>query len=214
MKENRNNALVTWVVKHKFLVEDLIYVDDSFGVEDEGEVLWYAPYACELPKQQAKLLMLWDELGIPHKQEKQIHGKKFMVLGIDVDVEELSFMLTEEAHVHLMNELEEWSQRGVRKRVKEWRRVARWINWALDVHPLLRPALNNVYAKLKEKDQDTKVWANVAMREDLDWAREKVAETDGVLLLKSLSWETSACTCTLETDVCPDGYTYWYPSTK
>ena len=35
-----------------------------------------------------------------------------------------------------------------------------------------------------------------------------------MLLLKSLSWETSACTCTLETDACPEGYAYWYPSTN
>ena len=41
-----------------------------------------------------------------------------------------------------------------------------------------------------------------------------MVETDGVLLLKLLSWETSACTCTLETDACPEGYAYWYPSTK
>ena len=52
------------------------------------------------------------------------------------------------------------------------------------------------------------------MHEDLGWAKKKVAETDGMLLLKSLSWETSACTCTLETDAYPDGFTYWYPSTK
>ena len=102
----------------------------------------------------------------------------------------------------------------MRKRVKEWQRVAGWINWALNVYPLLRPALNNVYVKLKGKDQDAKVWENVAIHEDLDWERKKVAETDGMLLLKSLSWETSACTCLLETDACPEGYAYWYPSTK
>ena len=136
-------------------------------------MLWYAPYDCELPKQQTKLLELWDELGIPHKREKQIYGKKLTVLGIVVDVEELSFVLTEEAHVQLTNELEEWSQRGVRKRVKEWQQVAGWINWALNVYPLLCPALSNVYVKLKGKDQDAKVWANVAICEDLDWARKK-----------------------------------------
>ena len=50
------NTLVAWVAKHMRSVEDLIYVNDSFGIKDEGEVLWYAPYECELPRQQAKLL--------------------------------------------------------------------------------------------------------------------------------------------------------------
>ena len=98
--------------------------------------------------------------------------------------------------------------------MKEWQRVAGWVNWALNIYPLLRPALNNVYAKLKGKDQNAKVWANIAIQEDLVWARKKVMESNGMLLLKSLSWETSGCTCTLETDACPSGYAYWYPSTK
>ena len=208
------NSLVAWIAKHERSVDDLIYVDDSFGVEDEDESMWYAPYECELPKQQARLLELWDELGIPHKREKQLHGRKITILRIDVDVEEMSFTLTEEAQKQLEDELKEWSQCGVRKRVKEWQRVAGCVNWALNVYPLLRPALNNVYAKLKGKDQNIKIWANVAIREDLDWARRKVTELNGVLLLKSLSWETSTCTCTLETDACPGGYAYWYPLTK
>ena len=47
-----------------------------------------------------------------------------------------------------------------------------------------------------------KVWANVAIWEDLDWAGKKVMESNGMLLLKLLSWETSACTCTLSTLHC------------
>jgi hypothetical protein len=74
--------------------------------------------------------------------------------------------------------------------------------------------LNNVYAKIRGKDQDVKVWANSAIREDFEWARQKVKESDGVLLLKSLAWETRNSTCVMETDTCPDGYAFWYPSTK
>ena len=100
------------------------FVHPSFDIEDEGEWMWYAPYERELPRQQAKLLELWDELGIPHKREKQIHGKGLTVLRIDVDVGEMSFTLTEEAQKQFKDELEEWSQCDVQKRVKEWQRVA------------------------------------------------------------------------------------------
>ena len=208
------NALIAWVARHEMSVDDLIYVDDSFGIERESEKTWYAPYEQDLPSQQARLLELWDEVGIPHKREKQVHGEQITILGIEVDVNEMTFLLTDEAQEQLERELDEWCQRGVRKRVREWQRVAGWINWALNVYPLLRPALNNVYAKLRGKDQDVKVWANRAIREDFQWAKQKVAESDGVLLLKSLTWEIADSTCVLETDACPDGYAYWYPSMK
>jgi hypothetical protein len=208
------NALVAWVAKHERSIDDLIYVDDSFGVEVKDQTSWYAPYEQNLPSQQARLLELWDELGIPHKREKQIHGERITILGIEVNVNEMTFMLTQEAREQLKRELEEWCQRGVRRRVKEWQRVAGWLNWALNVYPLLRPSLNNVYAKLRGKEQDMKVWANSAIREDFEWAKQKVAESDGILLLKSLTWEINDSTCVLETDACPEGYAFWYPSTK
>jgi hypothetical protein len=208
------NALVAWVAKNERAIDDLIYVDDSFGIEEEGKTAWYAPYAQDLPCQQAHLLELWDELGIPHKKAKQVCGERLTILGIVVDVNNLMFTLTPEAREQLSEELEEWCQRGVRRRVREWQRVAGWLNWALNVYPLLRPALNDLYAKLRGKEQDMKVWANSAIREDFEWAKQKVVESDGILLLKSLTWEVCKSTCVLEADACPEGYAYWYPLTK
>lgn len=82
------------------------------------------------------------------------------------------------------------------------------------MYPLLRPALNNVYAKIQGKDQRAQVWANKAIKEDLEWARMKVSESDGVLLLKSVSWEIDGVTCVMATDAYPEGIAFWYPATK
>jgi len=88
--------------------------------------------------------------------------------------------------------------------------LAGWINWAFNVFPLLQPALNNVYSKLKGKGQEAKVWANTAIREDLLWAREKMKGSNGVLVLKSLTWKINEATCIIKTDACPEGFAYWY----
>jgi hypothetical protein len=56
---------------------------------------------------------LWDELGIPHKQKKQVYGCQLVILGIEVDVENLTFMLPVEAKDRLVKELDDWSKRGV-----------------------------------------------------------------------------------------------------
>ena len=108
----------------------------------------YTPYGEEFPRQQATLLEMWDEVRIPHRQVKQLFGSRLAILRIDVDVEEMSFTLPEDLKRRLIEELEEWCQKGIRKKVKEWQRLAGWLNWALNIYPLLRPVLNNVYGKI------------------------------------------------------------------
>ena len=205
------NSLVAWIARYERNIEDLVYVDDSFGVEEEGVVAKYEPYNEAYPLQQTRLLKLWDELGIPHKQKKQVYGCQLMVLGIEVDVEHLTFTLPSEAKEHLLKELSEWCGKGVRRKVKEWQQLAGWINWVLNVYPLLRPALNNIYAKIKGKEQEARVWANSAIREDLTWAKGKVDQLSGVRLLKSYTWEPEEATCVAKTDACPLGIAFWYP---
>jgi len=206
--------LLAWAAKNKQLIEGLIYVDDSFGIEDEGRVEEYTPYGEKYPVQQAKLLRLWDEIGIPHKQRKQVHGQQLTILGIEVDVDKMMFTLPQESKIRLEDELADWCQKGVCRKVREWQQLAGWVNWALNVYPLLRPALNNLYSKIQGKDQKAKVWANKAINKDLEWAREKVGESDGVLLLRSVSWEIEEATCVMETDACPGGIAFWYLATK
>ena len=43
------------------------------------------------------------------------------------------------------------------------------------------------------------------------WAKIKIDHSDGVHLLKSLTWETTEATCVIKTDACPEGLAFWYP---
>ena len=199
------NSLVAWVARFERLIESLVYVDDSFGVEESGRMKFYTPYDRWFPTQQACLLELWDELGVPHKLKKQVFGSNLEVLGIEVNAESLTFTLPKESKDRLSEELLAWSCKGVRKKVKEWQQIAGWLNWTFNVFPLLRPSLNGVYDKLKGKGQDARVWANTNIREDLLWAKAKLDESSGVRLFKSTMWEVSEATCVAETDACPQG---------
>jgi hypothetical protein len=206
------NALAAWVARYERLIESLVYVDDSFGVEEDGKMKFYAPYDQLFPAQQACLLELWDEIGFPHKLRKQIFGSELEVLGIVVDANLLTFSLSEESKDRLSKELLAWSVKGVRKRVKEWQQIAGWLNWVFNVFPLLRPSLNGVYDKLRGKGQEARVWANTTIREDLLWAKARLDESSGVRLFKSTMWEVDEATCVAETDACPLGFAFWYPS--
>jgi hypothetical protein len=88
-------------------------------------------------------------------------------------------------------------------------------NWALNVLPLLCPALNNVYMKMSGKNRrDQKVYINNAIRDDLLWALSHIKKSDGVHLLKSFSWTPSIADFVIYCDACLEGMGFWYPSSK
>jgi hypothetical protein len=206
------NSLAAWVARFERLIESLVYVDDSFGVEESGKMKFYAPYGQWFPAQQACLLELWDEIGFPHQLKKQIFGSILAVLGIEVDADLLTFSLPKESKDRLSEGLSAWSGQGVRKKVKEWLQIAGWMNWVFNVFPLLRPSLNGLYDKLRGKQQEARVWANTTIREDLQWAKARLDELSGVRLFKSMMWDVNEATCVAETDACPQGFAFWYPS--
>ena len=50
-------GLVLWIAIFIKFISDLFgYIDDNFGFDEEGNVLWYEPYQCYYPAKQAKLL--------------------------------------------------------------------------------------------------------------------------------------------------------------
>ena len=56
-------------------------------------------------------MYLWDELGILHKPHKQINGSPLPIIGISVDVNELSLALPIDAKEALISKLQWWKKR-------------------------------------------------------------------------------------------------------
>src|ERR1700690_1562812 len=80
-------GLVLWIaIKIKHLEDLFAYVDDAFSWDFEGNLDLYEPYQAFLPEKQCGLLLLWDELGIPHEQSKQVYGTSLRIIGFQVDV--------------------------------------------------------------------------------------------------------------------------------
>ena len=72
-------------LRNKLLPDLLGYIDDNFSFEEEGKVIWYAPYHCYYPSKQAALLCLWDEIGLPHEKAKQEYAPVLQIVGFMVD---------------------------------------------------------------------------------------------------------------------------------
>ena len=158
--------------------------------------------------------MLWDDLGIPHKRHKQVHGPSIPIIGIQVNPNLLSYSLPPDSLAFLIAELEEWLRPSFLKAsTVQWRRLAGWINWALNVFPLARPGLSNVYDKLRGVNtRSGSLWVNTAVRNDLTWTLALLQSSSGLLLLDNVHWDPSTADFTIYCDACPTGMGFWYPS--
>ena len=211
------NSLIAWIAKKDRGVTSLItYVDDSSGPALAGDVLYYEPYMSFLPSPQVLLLRLWDELGVPHKIKKQVHGNTLTIIGIDVDPNALTFTLPDVARDRLILELETWiSDKSSRYRLRRWQKLAGWINWALNVYPDLRPCLNAFYCKIAGKTKPSLyVRINNDVRDDFKWALDTLQHLPPVRLLHSLSWGPMDASLTVYCDACPKGMGFWFPATN
>jgi hypothetical protein len=205
-------SLVLWVAQHRRGVPNPNgFVDDSFAVQVGTKTVYHAPLDKEIPVDQARMLTLWDELGIPYKPHKQQHGKVLTILGIEVNAIELSYTLPQEKREELLEELRLFifprGGKSNRFSMRDMQTLAGWMNWALNVFPLLRPALCNVYDRMRSRSKATgRMKVTRAMSNDLDWARRHIEESDGVLLLRARDWEIDEPTVvTIYTDACMTG---------
>ena len=213
------NSLVAWIAKRVRGIHRLAtYIDDSSGFDRSNDLLLYSPYGTSFPRHQTLLLQLWDDLRIPHKRSKQIFGPVIPVIGIDVDPNAMTLSLSPSRRSDLCDALQSWaikSTNGAKQHyhLKHWQQLGGWINWAFNVYPLLRPCLNNFYAKLSgSHDPCRKIWVNNAVRDDLAWAARHIESSDGIHLLRSADWDASSAEIIVYCDACLDGMGFWYLS--
>jgi len=130
----------------------------------------------------------------------------------------MTLSLSPARHSDLCDALQSWAIKPMNRakphyQLKHWQQIGGWINWALNVYPLLRPCLNNFYAKLSgSHDPSRKIWVNNAVRDDLAWAARHIEASDGVHLLRSANWDLSSADVIVYCDACLDGMGFWYLS--
>ncbi|KAJ6504436.1 hypothetical protein DFH09DRAFT_1335320 [Mycena vulgaris] len=185
-------ALVAWITnRHK--IRGKLYVDDTFSADLASDMRYYAPHRKFFPTPQTKTLWLWDEIKLDHELPKQLHGEELPIIGVEVDPNTMTFTLPESKRAELLAGVEEFCRipiGGRRHPLSKFRQLAGWVNWALNVYPLLKLALSNVYAKMKgKKNSDATIFVNRAVLRDLAWFCEHVRNSTGVHLLESLEWE-------------------------
>ncbi|EJD54602.1 hypothetical protein AURDEDRAFT_27138, partial [Auricularia subglabra TFB-10046 SS5] len=173
----------------------LAYVDDCFSYDDFYKLELYEPYGRLVPPKQAALLRLWDYIGLPHSDDKQVNGNPLRIIGFDVDANLMTISMSDESRADLVAKIEGFiAARGPtdnRKRaLVEWQRLLGHCNWALNAYPLLRPGLSSSYAKISGKTGSAwPIILNTQVTRDLRWFADLLRSTPGIRLLNADHWQ-------------------------
>ncbi len=183
------NSLVHWIAEEKCGISPLLnYVDDDFGVSLLTDVEWYAPDNRLLPRDQARLLSLWDELGVPHDEPKQIFGPSLPIIGFDVNTITMSASLPDDGIHALLDTVTSFCA-SRRRSLRDFQSLAGYLNWALNVFPFLRPGLSSLYAKIANKDKPyAAIYINQPIRSELSWLVGHLRTATGIHFLTAETW--------------------------
>ena len=207
-------GIVLWIaINVKHILDLLAYVDDMFSWDFTDNFLWYELYACHFPAKQALLLQLWDELGIPYKQSKQVFGSRLTIVGLDVDTDAMTVTMPVQSQCELVEAVHAFVNVGQRHSLREFQRLAGWMNWALNAYPLLRPSMSLLYSKMARKvNAHQLIWVSKALCRELIWFTNHVEISDSIHIMTSVGWGKNDVDFSIFCDACPSGMGFWYPA--
>src|SRR5258707_2435983 len=210
-------GLVCWIAIHECGVDGLLhYVDDAFNISFSDELSFYAPYGHLMPADQTHFLLLLDEIGVLHEDKKQLYGEPLEVIGLVVDVHNVSISMSHEAKQGLIEALRDFVLNTLDNKrqqpLRAWLRILRHANWALNAFPILKPALNSSYDKISSKVAlNQGIYVNKHVREDLLWFAHSVDCLDGVCLFEAEEWSAHEADIEVWSDASKDGLGFWAP---
>ncbi|KIL54272.1 hypothetical protein M378DRAFT_92882 [Amanita muscaria Koide BX008] len=212
-------ALVIWVAIFVRKIDHVkLYTDDAYSFDIADNMDLYEPYNRLMPRKQAQLLCLWDEVGVPHEDDKQVWGETSTIIGLMVDPNLMTVTLPKDKLTDLLNAINDFAyppDGSRRHSLRRFMQMAGWMNWALNVFPLLKPGLCQLFNKIKEKDKpNALVYLNDIVCFELSWFASHARNNGGIRIMESIAWRPRDANYVFFCDACLDGLGCYLPATN
>lgn len=188
--------LILWCAKvHENIEHIFIFVNDAFSFTISGEFVVisnrWSNEERSVPRDQGKVLLVWNFLGVPWVWGKQLSSStKLDIIGLEVDGRELTVTLSDNSKKNFDTVATEFlsSTSGNRfasaKPLVNWQRLLGHANWALNVLPFAKFALRSSYVKTRGKTMRLlKIPLNNDVVRDITWLREEITSAPPLFLL-------------------------------
>ncbi|KZT42580.1 DNA/RNA polymerase, partial [Sistotremastrum suecicum HHB10207 ss-3] len=208
-------GLLAWIGIYKRKIRILQhYMDDYWSIERNDLLIPYRSYGDLRPHTQVQFLSLLDYCGFPHEQRKQIYGTSLLIIGFIVDTNAMTITMPPESKTDLIAAIEAFRLAPSRMHpLRDWQRLLGWMNWALNVYPLARPALQSSYEKIAGKShQHAMIYLNAAVKQDLTWFADYIASSSGINLITADLWDIGDAEDIFYCDASLSGLGFWSPN--
>ena len=185
-------GLVMWIAIYIYLCPDLLhYMDDAWSYKMDLTLVYYKPYDLWFPHKQVKLLLLYNELGLPHVKKKQVFGWSLEIIGLYVNPIDMTINMSDRSHNNLITTIQAFVDTSQSRRhpVIKWQRILRWINWGLNAYPLVHPTLQPAYTKITGKHIScARLYLNWSVIQNFLWLADTIEASEGIHILNSIEW--------------------------
>ena len=130
-------CLVVWIGWSIFTLHYWVYVDNNFRFEcAEANVFHTCSGRC-LPTQQARLLDLWDDIGLPYENNKQQFGERLCIIGFDIDPNAMTVSIPIDARDRFLTLVTDFIHITSDRRhsLQEFQSLAGYANWIFNIYP-------------------------------------------------------------------------------
>lgn len=212
------NSLVLWIAENKKGIKDVLsYVDDNYSWEYQSKRLYYKPYQISLPEKQARLLLLWDELGIPHEKRKQEFGAVLSIIGYEIDTKRMQVSLSRSTINEIHEKINEICNRAQTQcgrsttnliRLRDLAMLVGTVNRVLDISPLLELGMASTFKEMSGKSKQSDP-CNITddIRRDLTWLSIHLKHVKGRNFFTPI-WDPSNASLLIYTGASHKGF-YW-----
>lgn len=182
------SSLLCWVAIFKLQIPGIfVYMDDFYGWDfDEDRTYFHDQHR---PQRQVRLLQFWDQISCPYEDKKQVHGSPLKIIGFWVDINAGSISVPPSSVEEAVTAISDFLTRR-RAPLREWAKLAGHLNWILNVFPVARPALTELYRKMSGKTRPNGfIPINREVTSDLTWFKEVMPDAVGVRFIENGRWE-------------------------
>ena len=81
-------------------------MDDAWSYEKDPTLAFYEPHDAWFQQKQVKLLQLYNELGLPHIQKKQLFSCTLEIIGLIVNPINMTIMMSNRSCEDLMSTIQ------------------------------------------------------------------------------------------------------------
>lgn len=195
------SGLINWIAVRKLRILSLhVFMDDFFGWDRASDTLLYR--GLRRPRAQVSLLILWEFINCPNDDSKQIHGEILTIIGFEVAINEGSISLSSKSRRDITERVQNFLDHiGRNPPLHEWQKLVGHLNWLLNVLPLVRPALSEMYRKMGGKSHRfAPVTRNATIEGDLRWLLEVLPRAIGIRFVGDGFWDEGDADAIIYTD--------------